>query len=86
MYKHLTINGSSDLLLFSLLMFMVHTEDITNQRSRSSSPKRTYYVTVLVVIENCFNPLPTSNYHKPIRIYMGGLILGANTLYMLFCF
>ncbi len=24
--------------------------------------------------------------HKPIRIYMGGLILGANTLYRLFCF
>ncbi len=24
--------------------------------------------------------------HKPIRIYMGGLILGVNTLYMLFCF
>ena len=26
------------------------------------------------------------NTHKPIRIYMGGLILGANTLYKLFCF
>ncbi len=24
--------------------------------------------------------------HKPIRIYMGGLILGVNTLYMIFCF
>ena len=24
--------------------------------------------------------------HKAIRIYMGGLILGVNTLYMLFCF
>ncbi len=24
--------------------------------------------------------------HKPIRIYMGGLILGVNTLYMLLCF
>ncbi len=24
--------------------------------------------------------------HKPIRIYMGGLILGFNTLYRLFCF
>ncbi len=24
--------------------------------------------------------------HKPIRIYMGGLILGVNTLYRLFCF
>ena len=24
--------------------------------------------------------------HKPIRIYIGGLILGVNTLYMLFCF
>ncbi len=24
--------------------------------------------------------------HKPIRIYMGGLILGINTLYKLFCF
>ncbi len=24
--------------------------------------------------------------HKPIIIYMGGLILGANTLYRLFCF
>ncbi len=24
--------------------------------------------------------------HKPIRIYMGGLILGDNTLYRLFCF
>ncbi len=23
--------------------------------------------------------------HKPIRIYMGGLILGGNTLYRLFC-
>jgi len=26
------------------------------------------------------------NTHKPIRIYMEGLILGANTLYKLFCF
>ncbi len=24
--------------------------------------------------------------YKPIRIYMGGLILGVNTLYRLFCF
>ena len=24
--------------------------------------------------------------HKPIRIYIGGLILDANTLYMFFCF
>ncbi len=24
--------------------------------------------------------------HKPIIIYMGGLILGVNTLYRLFCF
>ena len=24
--------------------------------------------------------------HQPIRIYIGGLILGVNTLYMLFCF
>ncbi len=24
--------------------------------------------------------------HKPIRIYMGGLILGVNILYRLFCF
>ncbi len=24
--------------------------------------------------------------HKPIRIYMEGLILGVNTLYRLFCF
>ncbi len=24
--------------------------------------------------------------HKPIRTYMGGLILGVNTLYRLFCF
>ncbi len=24
--------------------------------------------------------------HKPIRIYMGGLILGVNTLYRLFCY
>ncbi len=24
--------------------------------------------------------------HKPIRVYMGGLILGVNTLYRLFCF
>ena len=24
--------------------------------------------------------------HKAIRIYIGGLILGVNTLYMLFCF
>ncbi len=24
--------------------------------------------------------------HKPIRIYMGGLMLGVNTLYRLFCF
>ncbi len=24
--------------------------------------------------------------HKPISIYMGGLILGVNTLYRLFCF
>ena len=24
--------------------------------------------------------------HKPIRIYIGGLILGANSLYMFFCF
>ena len=24
--------------------------------------------------------------HKPIRIYIGGLILGVNTLYMFFCF
>ncbi len=24
--------------------------------------------------------------HKPIKIYMGGLILGVNTLYRLFCF
>ncbi len=24
--------------------------------------------------------------HKPIRIYVGGLILGVNTLYRLFCF
>ncbi len=26
------------------------------------------------------------SFHKPIRIYMGGLILGVNTLYRLFCF
>ena len=26
------------------------------------------------------------NTHKPIRIYIGGLILGVNTLYMLSCF
>ena len=26
------------------------------------------------------------NTHKPIRIYIGGLILGVNTLYMLYCF
>ncbi len=26
------------------------------------------------------------SYHKPIRIYTGGLILGVNTLYRLFCF
>ncbi len=39
------------------------------------------------------NPLPTNDTsicvmssHKPIRIYMGGLILGVNTLYRLFCF
>ncbi len=25
-------------------------------------------------------------FHKPIRIYMGGLILGVNTFYRLFCF
>ena len=25
-------------------------------------------------------------FHKPIRIYMGSLILGINTLYLLFCF
>ncbi len=25
-------------------------------------------------------------FHKPIRIYMGVLILGVNTLYMIFCF
>ena len=25
-------------------------------------------------------------FHKPIGIYMGSLILGVNTLYMLFCF
>ena len=24
--------------------------------------------------------------HKPVRIYIGGLILGVNTLYMFFCF
>ena len=24
--------------------------------------------------------------HKPIRFYIGGLILGVNTLYMFFCF
>ncbi len=24
--------------------------------------------------------------HKPIKIYMGGVILGVNTLYRLFCF
>ncbi len=39
------------------------------------------------------NPLPTNDAyicimssHKPIRIYMGGLVLGVNTLYRLFCF
>jgi len=26
------------------------------------------------------------NSHKPIRFYMGDLILDVNTLYMLFCF
>ncbi len=26
------------------------------------------------------------SYHKPIRVYMGGLILGVNTLYRVFCF
>ncbi len=37
------------------------------------------------------NPLPTMTHicvmssHKPIRICMGGLILGVNTLYRLFC-
>ncbi len=40
----------------------------------------------------CVNPLPTRTHicvmssHKPIRIYMGDLILGVNTLYRLFCF
>ena len=38
-----------------------------------------------------FNPFYSSqmspeNAHKLIRIYMGGLILGVNTLYMLSCF
>ena len=42
-----------------------------------------------------FSKIPNTSYracmslentHKPIRIYMGGLISGANTLYKLFCF
>ncbi len=39
-----------------------------------------------------FNPLPTNDaymrheLHNPLRIYMGGLILGVNTLYRLLCF
>ena len=35
------------------------------------------------------NPLPPVTItisHKPMRIYMGSLILGVNTLYMVFCF
>ncbi len=36
------------------------------------------------------NPLPTDDAYmssdKPIRIYMGGVILGVNTLYRVFCF
>ncbi len=41
---------------------------------------------------HCINPLQTNDAymrhgsHKPIRIYMGGLMLGVNTLYRLFCF
>ncbi len=43
-------------------------------------------------IMKAFNPLPINDAymhhepHKPRRIYMGGLILGINTLYRLFCF
>ncbi len=46
----------------------------------------------LIVIHS-FNPLPTNDAYicvmsslKPIRLYMGGLILGVNTLYRFFCF
>ncbi len=48
------------------------------------------------VVKNSFNPLPTYDsymrhgyahfFHKSIRIYMGGLTLGINTLYVIFCF
>ena len=33
-----------------------------------------------------YPPVTIIIFHKPIRIYMGSLILGVNTLYMLFCF
>ncbi len=43
----------------------------------------------IMTMPDVLNPLPTNDAymrHEPIRIYMGGLILGVNTLYRLFCF
>ncbi len=46
------------------------------------------YALILVPV---LNPLPTNDVYlrhdrTPIKVYMGGLILGVNTLYRLFCF
>ncbi len=58
-----------------------------------SSTKYSTYLSIKIctLAYKCFNPLSTNDAyimssHKPIRIYMGDLILGDNTLYRLFCF
>ena len=39
-----------------------------------------------LTIAPCSSQMSPEDTHKSIRIYIGGLILGVNTLYMFFCF
>ncbi len=47
---------------------------------------RYYHRALLTLYQPMTHICVMSSHNKPIRIYMGGLILGVNTLYSVFCF
>ena len=77
------------LLTLKEIVIENHTGD-TEENSEQLLNASVNQFSALLDVGHSFNPLPTivTNiiFHKPIRIYMGSLILGVNTLYMLFCF
>ncbi len=48
--------------------------------------KHDLYIYAVLTLYQPMTHICIMRFHKPIRIYLEGLILGVNTLYRLFCF